>query len=331
MRPTKHVTVKSVLISLSLLSGGCADEYHDPDFDDKADSPHYDDGHEVAIVAAPLTATPTGFYYPVDGMRTDDGNYLACGAAYDKDVRHLGTDIIKPLGTPVFAVASGTVIARSGPAQSSGWGVGLYALAIRSESTEGHFVTVFGHITTSLSVGAVVNAGQQIGTIGDYHWYQDGRRIDGADHLHFGIRTSSTVPASGWGRIADVGCRSPSVTNGFVAPVTFIRTKRPKPAFLPIPVGTTTIASVGLGAEKRYAFPMLVGRSYVVTLQPTSGDPDLYTSNSALISTTNYQCRPHLAGNAVETCRFLAPFSGLNYVMVRGFSAASYRLTVSML
>src|SRR5947207_1876553 len=78
--------------------------------------------------------TPTGFYYPVSAKITDDRNWLACGSSYYKDTRHIGADILNPAGTGVYAIAKGKVLYRSGPDESSGWGIGNYALAVLHSS-----------------------------------------------------------------------------------------------------------------------------------------------------------------------------------------------------
>jgi hypothetical protein len=79
----------------------------------------------------------------------------------------------------------------------------------------------------------------------------------------------------------------------------------------------------------KYSFQMTSGRNYTVRMVPSSGDPDLYTSNSSSISTANWQCRPYLGGTSTETCAFTAPFTGSNYILVQGYTAASYRLSVT--
>lgn len=175
--------------------------------------------------------TPTGFYYPINATFNHNHNWLACGSSYRTNVRHIGSDLIYKKGTSVYAVADGTIIHRSGPEQSSGWGIGNYALAIRHSSSSGDFVAVYGHIQTSLKVGNKVKAGDVIGTIGRYYEKDSRERvIEMTQHLHFGVfplRPGASFPTSGWGRISDMACKKPSVTNGFVAPITWINTQKP--------------------------------------------------------------------------------------------------------
>lgn len=173
--------------------------------------------------------TPTGFYYPVNFTIHNDGNWLACGSSYYADTRHIGADLIYGKGTPVYTIAPGAVLYRSGPNQSSGWGVGNYALAIRHSAMSGDFIAVYGHIQTSLKAGDKVSWGQQIGTIGRYYEIINNRTVERTPHLHFGIFPSANgFPTSGWGRITDVKCRKPGITNGFVAPISWIQKQTPR-------------------------------------------------------------------------------------------------------
>jgi len=95
-----------------------------------------------------VNAFATGLYAPVEGTISGNGNWLACGNAYFTGKRHLGTDIMRGVGTGVFAVGAGTVLAIS----QNGWESGNVALAILHESSAGSFVAIYGHIR-NLTVG----------------------------------------------------------------------------------------------------------------------------------------------------------------------------------
>lgn len=85
---------------------------------------------------------------------------------------HAGVDIAAPIGTPIYAVADGTVI-DSGPAS----GFGMWIRLLHDDGT----VTVYGHIDQSLvSVGQQVMAGDQIATMGN-------RGFSTGPHLHFEV------------------------------------------------------------------------------------------------------------------------------------------------
>lgn len=85
---------------------------------------------------------------------------------------HAGIDIAAPIGTPIYAVADGTVI-ESGPAS----GFGMWIRLLHDDGT----VTVYGHIDQSLvSEGQRVMAGDQIATMGN-------RGFSTGPHLHFEV------------------------------------------------------------------------------------------------------------------------------------------------
>ncbi|MEU7215174.1 M23 family metallopeptidase [Nocardia iowensis] len=87
-------------------------------------------------------------------------------------VQHLGIDIAGPIGTPIVAVADGTVI-EAGPAA----GFGMWVRLLHDDGT----VTVYGHIdTATVSQGQRVMAGDQIATIGN-------RGFSTGPHCHFEV------------------------------------------------------------------------------------------------------------------------------------------------
>ncbi len=87
-------------------------------------------------------------------------------------VQHLGIDIAGPIGTPIYAVADGTVI-EAGPAS----GFGMWVRLLHDDGT----VTIYGHIdTATVSQGQRVMAGDQIATIGN-------RGFSTGPHCHFEV------------------------------------------------------------------------------------------------------------------------------------------------
>jgi murein DD-endopeptidase MepM/ murein hydrolase activator NlpD len=92
---------------------------------------------------------------------------------------HNGTDFGAPIGTPMFAAKSGTVVA-AGPASG-------YGLWVRIQTDDGYLLE-YGHNDQNyVSVGQRVHAGQVIGTVGN-------RGYSTGPHLHFGVRN----PAGQW-------------------------------------------------------------------------------------------------------------------------------------
>ena len=89
---------------------------------------------------------------------------------------HTGLDIANEIGTPIYAVADGTVI-DSGPAS----GFGLW---VRLQHDDGS-ISTYGHINETLvSVGQQVRVGEQIATVGN-------RGQSTGPHLHFEIADPS--------------------------------------------------------------------------------------------------------------------------------------------
>ncbi|MBP6855289.1 MAG: M23 family metallopeptidase [Candidatus Pacebacteria bacterium] len=87
-----------------------------------------------------------------------------------------GIDIAAPVGTPIYASASGTVIVS----RSGGWGggYGSYVVIKHSNGTQ----TLYAHMSkVSVPLGATVTQGQVIGAVGN-----TGRST--GPHLHFEIR-----------------------------------------------------------------------------------------------------------------------------------------------
>lgn len=169
--------------------------------------------------SASATTTPprtsTGFYLPTNlGSRPRGcGSWLgrdrAHGGCYIDGYYHIGLDIPGSVGTSVYAVADGVVIARSDDAAS--WGRGNSALYVRHTLRNGtKFVALYGHITTSVRAGQNVLAGRIIGSVG---------RWPNGNHLHFGVRPGSAQPPAPTGMV-----KNPSWpwTNGFVDPWSYI-------------------------------------------------------------------------------------------------------------
>jgi len=92
---------------------------------------------------------------------------------------HKGLDIAAPIGTPIYAAASGTVTA-------SGWsttGFGNFVKISHGNGVE----TLYAHCSTlNVSEGQYVSQGQMIATVGSTGWST-------GPHLHLEIRVNGTV------------------------------------------------------------------------------------------------------------------------------------------
>ncbi|MEU5760727.1 M23 family metallopeptidase [Nocardia sp. NPDC047648] len=121
----------------------------------------------AAAPVQPGTMPPSGrgFALPAHGVFTS-------GFGSRWGTFHAGIDIAGPIGTPIYAVADGTVI-DAGPAQ----GFGLW---VRIRHDDGS-ITVYGHMYDFfVSVGERVPAGMQIARMGN-------RGDSTGPHLHFEV------------------------------------------------------------------------------------------------------------------------------------------------
>ncbi|MGW3204287.1 M23 family metallopeptidase [Streptomyces sp. NPDC001135] len=123
--------------------------------------------------AAATATTSTGFTLPVAGATIGTGYHVA-GSMWSSGY-HTGVDFVVPTGTPVKAVAAGTVV-------SAGWG-GAYGNQVVLRLDDGHYAQ-YGHLSRlSVSAGQTVTEGQQVGLSGATG------NVTGP-HLHFEIRTT---------------------------------------------------------------------------------------------------------------------------------------------
>lgn len=135
-----------------------------------------------AVASAPATpATPavaTAKYlktFPVVGTYSFSSDF---GAARHQG-SHEGNDIMSPKGTPVVAVADGTIkrLTRT----ETGLG-GIWIWLLDTAGNE-YYYAHLTDISAGLEPGSKVTTGQQIGTVGN-----TGDARYGAAHLHFEIR-----------------------------------------------------------------------------------------------------------------------------------------------
>lgn len=198
------------------------------------------DNEKIGISTSKLMLS-NGLTYPISSMTSwSNYNYGACGTHYFTGKCHNGSDIGTAVGTPVYAITAGKVVAKSGKQNetcSSYWGYDQssdkcnMALAIQHLDASGQpFIAIYGHLRYNENIIAgttTFNAGQQIGEIGPWHDAND--NVISFDHLHWSIVPGSKVPVSNWG---GVPCSTSQVASstlpagcsdgGFVAPGTFI-------------------------------------------------------------------------------------------------------------
>ena len=119
------------------------------------------------------TGSSSGYTLPVTGATIGTGYHVA-GAMWSSGY-HTGVDFVVPTGTPLKAVAAGTVV-------SAGWG-GAYGNQVVIKLNDGYYAQ-YAHLSQlSVSAGQTVSEGQQIGLSGATG------NVTGP-HLHFEIRTT---------------------------------------------------------------------------------------------------------------------------------------------
>lgn len=124
---------------------------------------------------APVRSTGI-FSWPIMGKITSYFGYRV-HPIFKSNKMHTGLDISRPMGTPVKAADSGTVL-------YSGWrgGYGKVVMLNHGSRSGANMVTLYGHLSRiGAGTGAAVEKGQVIGAVGSTG-YSTG------PHLHFEIR-----------------------------------------------------------------------------------------------------------------------------------------------
>jgi hypothetical protein len=172
--------------------------------------------------------------------------YIDTYGAFRSDVPgnwHHGDDIFAPLGTPVVAVATGT-INRVGWEHLGGW-----RLWVRDNAgDEFYYAHLSGYAVTDLHSNRV-KAGQVIGFIGN-----TGDAFTTSPHLHFEVHPRSLLHLG---------------YDGAVDPTSYLdhwthlaRVRAPRPAHPPLPT------SPPLRSEARYVFRELLAARHLIAHAP---------------------------------------------------------------
>jgi murein DD-endopeptidase MepM/ murein hydrolase activator NlpD len=166
------------------------------------------------VLAKPLSVRPklgeAGYVFPVYG----NSSFVDTFGAFRADVPgnwHHGDDIFASLGTPVLAVAHGTVF-------SVGWNrVGGRRLWLQDDRGNEFYYAHLSAYSPLAVDGAIVNAGDVLGFVGD-----SGDAEGTPDHLHFEIHPAGllgigydgavdpTTYLRGWRRVQAVLFESPA-------------------------------------------------------------------------------------------------------------------------
>jgi hypothetical protein len=197
----------------------------------------------------PLKVTPplglSHYVFPVAGH----SDYIDTYGAYRGDVPgnwHHGDDIFAALGTPVLAVADGT-LNRVGWQRLGGW-----RLWVRdSRRNEFYYAHLSGYSPLALN-SKHVKAGDVIGFIGN-----TGDAFTTSPHLHFEIHPHSLL------RLHYNGAVNPTSYLDEWQHVTGIRT--PKPALPPFPAGAVR-------AEARFVWRQLLAARGLISHAPSASE-----------------------------------------------------------
>lgn len=147
------------------------------------------------------------YLFPVGGMIGSGLSYWGRAIRANNTRNHNGVDIHAPFGTPVYAVADGTVLTSQGRYRVGGIylsQVGNYGQMIDLDHHNG-LVSRYAHLqTVEVDPGATIKQGTRIGTVGATgtelgRWIAGGRsgpRPAGAtgSHLHFEIQRANGTP-----------------------------------------------------------------------------------------------------------------------------------------
>jgi hypothetical protein len=99
----------------------------------------------------------------------------------------------------------------------------------------------------------------------------------------------------------------------------------------PLTSGVGVNVTVALAEEKCYRITVPAeAADLTAVLNNLTADLDLYTRNSAIPSTSAYDCRPYLDGTVTETCSHPNPIAGDWYLMVYGYNAGSGTITATV-
>jgi murein DD-endopeptidase MepM/ murein hydrolase activator NlpD len=132
---------------------------------------------DLAVFAAGSEIVIHGFVFPVGDPHSFGDSFGAprmMGTGYEH--AHHGTDIMAPAGTPLLACERGLVTKMGNDV------LGGTTLWIKGESGTYYYYAHLSAFEEGLAAGAVVEAGDPVGRVGD-----TGNARGGAPHLHFEI------------------------------------------------------------------------------------------------------------------------------------------------
>ncbi len=176
----------------------------------------------VGIVGSPARAeaAATSYQYPCSPYQLSGYNFgqYVSGWGY-----HAGQDIGCSAGTPVHAIADGTVVYSALTPDSWRWG---NLIMIQHTNPDGSKATsLYGHLSNNrrVSAGQRVSKGQHIGAIGPSNTRENGRW---GDHLHFAVRLGAYGAATGTYWSAIHGYEPASKLGSYAHPSRYITSRQ---------------------------------------------------------------------------------------------------------
>lgn len=132
--------------------------------------------------------------WPVEARITQDPCAVLCGDCTHSDGIDMNAfDLANVWNTPVYATHDGTVLS----AIDAAYDTTGYGSHIIITSRDGSFYTLYAHLMTmDVDVGAVVLAGQQIGTMDSTGSGWAGAGTEQASHLHYELRTGTSTTSN---------------------------------------------------------------------------------------------------------------------------------------
>jgi len=129
--------------------------------------------------------------FPLDSYRVNSYRFKQ-PCSYDQVYwgLHLGEDVNRRAGTPVFCIGRGKVVysvLHSGSAERKNWG-NIIIVAHKHPQTRVVFFSLYAHLgERTVQKGKLVTLGQKIGVVGASNTPENGQWKEA--HLHFGIYT----------------------------------------------------------------------------------------------------------------------------------------------
>jgi murein DD-endopeptidase MepM/ murein hydrolase activator NlpD len=208
-------------------------------------------------------------------------------------VEHTGVDWMAPVGTPVKAICGGSVTGN----RTNRPDVVNAVLSIQHNCGGNQVYAYYGHIASSLNVGATVKSGDTIGSIRQYG--------SNNHHLHFGVKKD--LVAVGWGRAPRGTSRQAMLNSGWLDPEEFLRSTS---GFTQTRVNPFEIAPQDRVTREQFGTSLLdavpsVGQSY-------TGTPEQRIRAAGLIQNDFRGGEPVIRADAIRmTYRLLSKHTNL--------------------